>query len=158
MAGSVNKVILVGNLGADPEIRALESGQKVARLSLATNRSYNNRDGQRVDETEWHRVEVWGRLAEIAEKYLNKGRTIYIEGRIRTRKWTDQNNIEKYTTEIVGETLTMLGNREDSRPANQPQSNQPLQATPPTSQPAPAQPVAAPATPTATAEEGDLPF
>ena len=158
MAGSVNKVILVGNLGADPEIRALESGQKVARLSLATNRSYNNRDGQRVDETEWHRVEVWGRLAEIAEKYLNKGRTIYIEGRIRTRKWTDQNNIEKYTTEIVGETLTMLGNREDSRPANQPQSNHPLQATPPTSQPAPAQPVAAPATPTATAEEGDLPF
>ena len=158
MAGSVNKVILVGNLGADPEIRALESGQKVARLSLATNRSYNNRDGQRVDETEWHRVEVWGRLAEIAEKYLNKGRTIYVEGRIRTRKWTDQNNIEKYTTEIVGETLTMLGNREDSRPASQPQSNQPLQDTPPTSQPVPAQPVAAPATPTATAEEDDLPF
>lgn len=153
MAGSVNKVILVGNLGADPEIRALESGQKVARLSLATNRSYNNRDGQRVDETEWHRVEVWGRLAEIAEKYLNKGRTIYIEGRIRTRKWTDQNNIEKYSTEIVGETLTMLGNREDARPAPQPQANQPLQSAPPTSQPAPTQPVAAPA-----AEEDDLPF
>jgi single-strand DNA-binding protein len=153
MAGSVNKVILVGNLGADPEIRALESGQKVARLSLATNRSYNNRDGQRVDETEWHRVEVWGRLAEIAEKYLNKGRTIYIEGRIRTRKWTDQNNIEKYSTEIVGETLTMLGNRDDARPAPQPQANQPLQSAPPTSQPAPTQPVAAPA-----AEEDDLPF
>lgn len=153
MAGSVNKVILVGNLGADPEIRALESGQKVARLSLATNRSYNNRDGQRVDETEWHRIEVWGRLAEIAEKYLTKGRTIYVEGRIRTRKWTDQNNIEKYTTEIVGETLTMLGNRDDARPAAQPQSNEPLQATPPTSQPAPTQPVAAPA-----AEEDDLPF
>lgn len=156
MAGSVNKVILVGNLGADPEIRALESGQKVARISLATNRSYNNRDGQRVDETEWHRVEVWGRLAEIAEKYLNKGRTIYVEGRIRTRKWTDQNNIEKYTTEIVGETLTMLGNRDDARPAGQPQTNQPLQATPPTSQAAPAQPVAAPAA--ASAEEDDLPF
>lgn len=153
MAGSVNKVILIGNLGADPEIRALEGGQKVARLSLATNRSYNNRDGQRVDETEWHRVEIWGRLAEVAEKYLSKGRTVYIEGRIRTRKWTDQNNIERYTTEIVGETLTMLGNREEGRPAAAPQAAQPLQSTPPTSQPAPAQPVAA-----AAQEEDDLPF
>ena len=154
MAGSVNKVIIVGNLGSDPEVRTFPSGGKVCNFSVATSERWKDRNtGENRDRTEWHRVEVWGRLAEIAEKYLNKGRTIYIEGRIRTRKWTDQNNIEKYSTEIVGETLTMLGNRDDARPAPQPQANQPLQSAPPTSQPAPTQPVAAPA-----AEEDDLPF
>jgi single-strand DNA-binding protein len=111
MAGSVNKVILIGNLGADPEVRYLESGQAVANFSLATNRVYLTKENEKKEETEWHRVVLWGKLAEIAEKYLNKGKTIYVEGRLRTRQWTDQNGVEKYTTEIVGETMTMLGGK-----------------------------------------------
>lgn len=154
MAGSVNKVILIGNLGADPEVRALESGQKVAQLSLATNRTYNNRDGQRIEETEWHRVVYWGRLAETCERYLKKGSTIYVEGRLRTRKWQDQSGAERYTTEVVGDNMTMLGGRgEGGGDYNQPQAQaQPLQSTPPTAATTPQQPIAP------KAEEDDLPF
>ncbi len=153
MAGSVNKVILIGNLGADPEVRALESGQKVAQLSVATNRAYNNRDGQRIEETEWHRVTFWGRLAETCERFLKKGSTLYVEGRLRTRKWTDQSGAERYMTEIVGETMTMLGGRQEGQSSGASQPAQPLQSTPPTSATAtPQQPVAL------KAEEDDLPF
>ena len=113
MAGSVNKVILIGNLGNDPEVRYLEGGQAVANFSLATNRVYNTRDNERREETEWHRVVLWGRQAETAEKYLKKGRTVYIEGRLRTRQWQDKDGVTKYTTEIVGEIMTMLGGQRD---------------------------------------------
>jgi len=113
MAGSVNKVILIGNLGVDPEVRYLENGQAVANFRIATNRVYTTKDNERREETEWHRIVLWGKLAEIAEKYLTKGRTVYIEGRLRTRQWVDQNKIERYTTEIVGENMTMLGGKTD---------------------------------------------
>ncbi len=108
----VNKVILLGNLGKDPEIRNLESGAKVATFSLATNRSYKAQDGKRVDETEWHNIVLWGALADLAEKFLAKGRQVFIEGRIRTRQWDDKEGVKRYTTEIVGENMTFLGGRE----------------------------------------------
>ncbi|HEY2616968.1 MAG TPA: single-stranded DNA-binding protein [Acetobacteraceae bacterium] len=103
MAGSVNKVILVGNLGKDPEIRTLQSGTKVANLSVATSESWNDRQtGERKERTEWHRVVVFNeRLADIAERYLRKGRKVYLEGALETRKYTDQSGQEKYTTEVV---------------------------------------------------------
>jgi single-strand DNA-binding protein len=114
MAGSVNKVILVGNLGRDPEIRSTQDGQRVANLNLATSESWRDRvSGERKERTEWHRVVIFNeRLVEIAEKYLRKGSKIYIEGQLQTRKWTDQQGQERYTTEVAlnrfrGE-LTML--------------------------------------------------
>ena len=103
MAGSVNKVILVGNLGKDPEIRTLQSGSKVANLSVATSETWNDRQsGERKERTEWHRVVIFNdRLADIAERFLRKGRKVYIEGSLETRKYTDQSGQEKYTTEVV---------------------------------------------------------
>lgn len=118
MAGSVNKVILIGNLGVDPEVKYLENGQAVANFRIATNRIYTTKDNERKEETEWHRIVLWGKLAEIAEKYLTKGRTVYIEGRLRTRQWVDQSGAERYTTEIVGETMTMLGGKGDDTKPN----------------------------------------
>ena len=120
MAGSVNKVILIGNLGADPEIRSLGSGDRVANLRIATSESWRDRNsGERKEKTEWHRVVIFNEnLAEVAEKYLKKGAKVFIEGQLQTRKWTDQSGAEKYTTEIVlqryrGE-LTMLDGRGES--------------------------------------------
>ena len=120
MAGSVNKVILVGNLGADPEIRSLGSGDRVANLRIATSETWRDRNsGERKEKTEWHRVVIFNdNLVKVAEQYLRKGSTVYIEGAIQTRKWTDNSGVEKYSTEIVlqkfrGE-LTMLGGRGDS--------------------------------------------
>src|ERR1700761_8454657 len=103
MAGSVNKVILVGNLGKDPEIRTLQSGTKVANLSVAPSETWNDRQsGERKERTEWHRVVIFNdRLADIAERFLRKGRKVYIEGSLETRKYTDQSGQEKYTTEVV---------------------------------------------------------
>ena len=119
MAGSVNKVILVGNLGADPEIRSLNSGDRVANLRIATSETWRDRSsGERKEKTEWHRVVIVNeQLAKVAEQYLKKGSTVYIEGQLQTRKWTDNSGAEKYSTEIVlqkfrGE-LTMLGGRGD---------------------------------------------
>ncbi|PIB92211.1 single-stranded DNA-binding protein [Caulobacter sp. FWC2] len=119
MAGSVNKVILVGNLGADPEIRSLGSGDRVANLRIATSETWRDRtSGERKEKTEWHRVVIFNdNLVKVAEQYLRKGSTVYIEGAIQTRKWTDNTGAEKYSTEIVlqkfrGE-LTMLGGRGD---------------------------------------------
>ncbi len=112
MAG-VNKVILVGNLGKDPEIMNFENNVKKASFSLATTESYKNRDGQKVEKTEWHNVVVWRGLADVAEKYLRKGSTIYLEGKIRTRSWEDQNNVKRYSTDIEADTFTMLGSRRD---------------------------------------------
>lgn len=126
MAGSVNKVILVGNLGADPEIRTLNSGDRVANLRIATSETWRDRSsGERKEKTEWHRVVIFNdNLVKVAESYLRKGSTVYIEGAIQTRKWTDQQGQEKYSTEIVlqkfrGE-LTMLGGRGDGAGAGAP--------------------------------------
>jgi len=113
MAGSVNKVILIGNLGRDPEIRTTQNGTKVANLNLATSESWRDKSsGERKEKTEWHRVVIFGNLADIAEKYLKKGSKVYVSGALQTRKWTDQSGAEKYTTEVVlqgfGGELTML--------------------------------------------------
>ena len=111
MAG-VNKVILVGNLGKDPEVRSLDSGAKVASFSLATTESYKDRNtGERKDVTEWHNIVLWRGLAEIAEKYLNKGSQVYIEGKLQTRSYDDKDGNTRYTTEVVGLNMTMLGGR-----------------------------------------------
>jgi len=117
MAGSVNKVILVGNLGRDPEVRSTQDGTKVANLSVATSENWRDKNsGERRERTEWHRVVIFNeRLADVAEKYLKKGSKVYLEGQLQTRKWTDQSGTEKYTTEVVlqrfrGE-LTMLDGR-----------------------------------------------
>jgi single-strand DNA-binding protein len=113
MAG-VNKVILVGNLGKDPEVRHLEGGTAVANFSLATTETYKDKAGNRQEQTEWHNIVVWRGLAEVAEKYLKKGMTIYIEGKLRSRSWDDKEGIKRYTTEIVGDTFTILSKKENS--------------------------------------------
>ena len=105
----VNKVILVGNLGAAPELRYTASGQAVANLRLATTERWVNKSGERTENTEWHRVVAWGKLAETCGQYLQKGKQVYIEGKIRTRQWQDQTGQKRYTTEIVANNLVMLG-------------------------------------------------
>jgi single-strand DNA-binding protein len=110
---SVNKVILIGNLGRDPEVRYTTNGSAVCSLRLATTRNWKNRDsGERQEETEWHSVVLYDRQAEIAGEYLKKGRPVYIEGRLKTRKWQDKDGNDRYTTEIVAETMQLLGGRE----------------------------------------------
>ncbi|WP_122464707.1 MULTISPECIES: single-stranded DNA-binding protein [Brevundimonas] len=118
MAGSVNKVILIGNLGRDPEIRSLNNGDRVAQLSLATSETWRDKSsGERKEKTEWHRVVIFNdNIVKVVENYLKKGSTIYVEGQLQTRKWTDQQGVEKYTTEVVIQRfngqLTMLGGRD----------------------------------------------
>jgi len=112
MAG-INKVILVGNLGRDPEVRHLDNGRAVANFSLATSETYKNKQGERVTNTEWHNIVLWTPLAEIAEKYLKKGRQVYIEGKLRSRSY-EKEGITRYITEVDGQTLQLLGNREDN--------------------------------------------
>lgn len=109
MAGSVNKVILIGNLGSDPEVRYLESGSAVAKFNIATTESYTNKNGERVDNTEWHRIELWEGLAKVAEKYLKKGNQVYIEGRIRTDTWTDKEGQQRTGVTIRANSMTLLG-------------------------------------------------
>ncbi len=108
---SVNKVILVGNVGRDPELRYTQSGQPVASFSVATNERFKDRDGNQKDRTEWHRIVAWARLAEICGEYLKKGSPVYIEGRIQTRDWEDKEGNKRQTTEIVALTMQMLGRR-----------------------------------------------
>jgi len=105
----VNKVILVGNLGSDPEVRTTPGGQRVANFRLATSRSWNNQEGQRQEKTEWHSIVVWGKQAEIAERYLQKGKQIFLEGRLETRSWQDKDGQTKYKTEVICENFQMLG-------------------------------------------------
>lgn len=110
---SVNKVILIGNLGRDPEVRYAPSGSAICNVTIATSRNWKDKtSGERQEETEWHRVVFYDRLAEIAGEYLKKGKSVYIEGRLKTRKWTDKDGVEKYTTEIIAQEMTMLGSRE----------------------------------------------
>ena len=108
---SVNKVILIGNLGRDPEIRYTQGGEPIANFSLATTEKWTDKSGQKQEATEWHRVVVWGKQAEICGQYLTKGRQVYIEGSIRTRQWQDQQGQKRYTTEIVARNVQMLGGR-----------------------------------------------
>lgn len=109
----VNKVILVGRLGKDPEVRHLENNGVVANFSVATSEVYRDKQGERVEQTEWHNVVVWRRLAEIAEKYLRKGSLVYIEGKIRTRSWDDKDGNKRYTTEVVADTFQMMDKASD---------------------------------------------
>ena len=109
MARGINKVILVGNLGNDPEVRYSQSGSAITTLSVATSESWKDKDGNQQERTEWHRVKAFGRLAEIMGEYLKKGRQVYIEGSLRTEKYTDKNGVEKYSTDIIADEMQMLG-------------------------------------------------
>ena len=106
--GSINKVMLIGNLGSDPELRFTPSGVQVANFSLATTESWTDKSGERQERAEWHRIVLWRRLAEIAGQYLKKGSKIYIEGKLQTRSWEDQNGQKRYTTEVVANSMEML--------------------------------------------------
>lgn len=117
---SLNKVMLIGNLGKDPEVRYTPSGQAVASFNLATSEKFKNKSGEWEERTEWHRVTLWARLAEIAGEYLSKGKTVYIEGRLQTRKWQDNSGNERYTTEIVGEKMQMLSPKGERRSSDAP--------------------------------------
>lgn len=108
----INKAIIVGNLGADPEIRTTQSGTQVTTFNVATSERWRDKDGQQQESTEWHRIVAWGKLAEICGNYLNKGSRVYIEGKIQTRKWQDQSGNDRYTTEIVAREMKMLDRRE----------------------------------------------
>lgn len=110
---SINKVILIGNLGRDPEVRYTTNGSAICNVTIATSRNWKDKNsGERMEETEWHRVVFFDRLAEIAGEYLKKGRPVYVEGRLKTRKWTDKDGVEKYTTEIMADNMQLLGGRE----------------------------------------------
>jgi len=112
---SLNKVMLIGNLGKDPEVRYTPAGVAVASFNLATSERFKNKSGEWEERTEWHRVTLWSKLAEIAGEYLAKGKTVYIEGRLQTRKWQDNSGNERYTTEIVGEKMQMLSPKGEAR-------------------------------------------
>lgn len=134
---SLNKVMLIGNLGKDPEVRYTAAGTAVASFSLATSEKYKNKSGEWEEKTEWHNVTLWARLAEIAGEYLAKGKTVYIEGRLQTRKWQDRDGKDRYTTEIVGEKMQMLsgkgeggGRQNGGRSESQSQSQEPAYEEP----------------------------
>lgn len=118
----VNKVIIVGRLGQDPEVKAVGQGTTVTRLNIATSENWMGKDGQKQERTEWHRVVVWGKLAEICGKHLSKGRQVYVEGRLQTRQWEDQQGQKKYTTEIVANTVQFLGSAGGERSTENRQS------------------------------------
>ena len=120
MARGINKVIIVGNLGADPDSRAMPSGNAVTNISVATSESWNDKEtGEKQEKTEWHRVVFFGRLAEIASDYLKKGSQVYVEGKLQTRKWEDKEGNERWTTEIVANQMQMLGDRMSQGASNQ---------------------------------------
>lgn len=132
---SINKVILVGNVGKDPEIRHLDSGVAVATFSLATSETYVAKNGEKVTSTEWHNIVLWRGLAEVAEKYVRKGKQLYIEGRIRTRSYDDKDGQKKYITEINGDVMKLLGTKEGApgspaEPAQKPEFKQPVAEDP----------------------------
>ncbi len=120
MAG-VNKVILIGNLGKDPEVRAIEGGRKVVQFSLATTESFKDKQGNKCDNTEWHNIVFWGPIVDVIEKYLKKGSQVYIEGKIKTRSYDDKEGKKRYITEILGNNLTMLGSAGGKESSSKPQ-------------------------------------
>jgi single-strand DNA-binding protein len=153
---SVNKVMLVGNLGRDPEIRYAPSGAAICSITVATSRQWKDKTtGERQEETEWHRVTLFDRLAEIAGEYLKKGRSVYVEGRLQTPKWTDKEGVERYSTDIIASEMQLLGGREggDGAPAPTPQLSSPA---PRTMAPAVKPAVKQPAVPAF--EDDDIPF
>lgn len=151
---SVNKVILVGNVGKDPEVRHLDSGVAVANFPLATSETYTAKSGDKVTTTEWHNIVLWRGLADVAEKYVTKGRQLYIEGRIRTRNYDDKDGNKRYITEIYGDVLQMLGSRTDGQSNNNQESQTGNSQSTPSSQEVVNKP------PDVDASEGDddLPF
>lgn len=161
----INKVILIGNMGADPEVRALEGGTKVARLRIATTeRIYNRQTQETKEHTEWHNVTLWRNLADVADRFIRKGSQVYVEGSLRTRDWTDKDGNKRYTTEIVANDLKMLGRRNDAPTAGNENSSYGTSSYGGNSYgaPAPQQHTAAPVTNNMTAavpdEVDDLPF
>ncbi len=140
MAG-VNKVILVGRLGADPEVRYTSNGTAVASFRMATSESWTNKDGQREERTEWHRIVAWRKLAEICGEYLSKGKQVYIEGRLQTREWEDRDGVKRWTTEITAQNMQMLGS-----PGDQVRTDEPTAPPPPGDREA------------GVAEDDDIPF
>lgn len=122
---SVNKVILIGNLGKDPEVRHLEGGVTKVSFPLATSETYKDKSGNKIEHTEWHNIIVWRGLAEVAEKYLKKGNSVYIEGKIKTRTWEDKDGNKRYSTEIIADDLTMLG----GKPSGESNSHSPTSVT-----------------------------
>lgn len=120
----INKAILIGNLGGDPEIRYTQSGTQVASFTVATTERFKGKDGQMQENTEWHRIVSWNRLAEICGKYLHKGSHVYIEGKIQTRKWQDQSGNDRYTTEIVAREMKMLNSKGGEHNTNKPGGNE----------------------------------
>jgi single-strand DNA-binding protein len=137
---SVNQVILLGNLGRDPEIRFLPNGDPVANITIATSSRYKSKTGELVEETEWHRVTFFGRLAEIANQYLKKGNPVYVEGRIKTRKYTDKDGIEKYATDIIASEMQLLGGREAGSGSGTREEDADKRTQAPAARPAPQQP------------------
>ena len=127
MAGSLNKVMLIGNLGKDPESREMGDGTKMAKFPIATTETYKNRQGEKVSNTEWHNIVLWRGLAEVAINWLKKGDSVYIEGKLKTRSWEDENGVKKYATDIQADNLSMLGSRRDNE--SQYQSNSSEQNT-----------------------------
>ena len=148
----VNKVILVGNVGIDPEVRTTESGVKVARVRLATTeRIYDRQNNETKELTEWHTITLWRGLADVVDRYVRKGSQLYIEGRLRTREWVDKDNIKRYTTEILADEMKLLGRRSDNMPQGGGPAPQAAAAAP---QPEPAQADV----PAAADDPDDLPF
>jgi len=127
---SVNKVILVGNLGRDPELRYTKNGQAVANFSLATSDNYTSKDGQKEERTEWHRVVVWAKTAELCAQYLAKGRSVYIEGQLRTREWEDKEGHKRQTTEVHAQTVQFLGPRGQGGGGGAPRENESSSSAP----------------------------
>jgi single-strand DNA-binding protein len=125
---SVNKVILIGNLGQDPELKYLPSGKAVTNFSIATTETWKDQDGNKQEKTEWHYIVLWGRQAEIAKEYLSKGRPVYIEGRLQTRSWDDKDGNKRYRTEIVGDRMQFLGSRGDGGGSSAPMPSEPAGA------------------------------
>lgn len=148
----VNKVILIGNVGKDPEIRHMENGTIKATFPLATTETYRDRDGQRIEQTEWHNVVLWRGLAELAEKYIRKGKQLFIEGKLRTRSWEDRDGNKRYTTEVVADNITLLGGlqRREGEQGNQGGGEVNNNYTNPTTANEPATPIEGPS--------DDLPF
>lgn len=162
----VNKVIIVGNLGKDPEVRHFEGGSSVAQFSVATSETYTDKNGERQKQTEWHNVVLWGGLAGVAEKYLKKGNMVYVEGKLTTRKWQDKDGNDRYTTEVVGRTMKMLGGKESSggsytpapSAADVPKNTTPASTAPATNTSTTTATTDAPAGNVADAVDDDLPF
>lgn len=136
---SLNKVQVIGNLGNDPDPKYTQSGMAITNISVATTAKWKDRDGNLKEETEWHRIVFFGKLAEIAGEYLRKGAQVYVEGRLKTEKWTDNNNVERYTTKIIADELVMLGGRRDGDNDNrqQRQGGERRQQQPPARNPPP---------------------